>query len=187
MTLKLTFSKILFSALLLAGLVAVAPASAQVSPQQQMFLMKELKPDAAKVGIIWKAGVANREELLLQIQRSATSTGIKVFVSEVKDLKDVAEQYRNLVRTHGIQMLWIVENDGVVNDAASRKFLIKSAMEARIMLVAPSNDWVNEGACVAIKKQDDAIGLVVNKAAAEALSISVPEKYRERTQFLAMN
>ena len=53
-------------------------------------------------------------------------------------------------------------------------------------LFAPSEDWVGEGAFIAMIKQDGGIHLVVNKSVADALSLAVPEKYAERTQFAGL-
>ncbi len=63
--------------------------------------------------------------------------------------------------------------------------MIKNAVKGDILLFAPSEDWVDEGAFITMKKQDGKIFLVVNKSAADALSLTVPQKYAEHRQFLA--
>lgn len=164
------------------------PASVDndVTPMQQMFIMKELKPDIQRLGIIW-ASAGSDEEKMLKIRRAGTSLKMQLFLAEIGGLSDIAPQFRTLKQTHNIQALWIVENDGLVDSSTGKGFLIKNALQAGIPIFAPSEDWVNAGACATMTKKDGGIHLVVNETAAKALSISVPEKYLERTQFLASN
>lgn len=174
---------------LLLAIVVVLPASAQddVTLLQRMFLVKEMKPDVQRVGVIWSKSMAENQTAVADLNRASAASGIKVITAPVADLKDVAPMFRGLVRQHNIDVLLIVEGDGVMDNKVSRGFLIKSATESGIALIAPKNDWVQEGACATFKKEADGIHLVVNKKAAEALSLTIPEKYLERTQFLALN
>jgi hypothetical protein len=176
-------------ALSLCGfLLAAAPASPElnVTPLQQLFIIKELKADIKTVGIVWDKNVG-RDDLMPQIQRAAAAAGLKIVISPIADVREIGPTFRDLVRTSGIDALWIVEDDAVVGNAMGRKFLIKSAAEHGLPIFAPSEKWVAEGACVALRKEGSDIQLLVNKAAAQAASVKIPEKYLERTQFLASN
>lgn len=170
-------------------LMAASPnttGSSDVTPLQQLFVFKELKPDIQRIGIIWNEDSANRGALMPKIQQASASTGIEVFVANVKELKEIAPQYRTLVRNNDIQALWIVENDGVVDSAIGQKFLLKETTQKGIPILAPTEEWVNNGATVSLKRAEGQIQLVVNQAAASALALAIPEKYQERTQY-AMN
>lgn len=160
--------------------------SNSVTPLQQLFVFKELKPDVQRVGIIWNEDSGNRDALMPKIQQASASTGIKIFMANVKELKEIAPQYRRLVRDNDIQALWVVENDGVVDSDIGQKFLLKETTKQGIPIIAPTEDWVNAGATVSLKRAEGQIQLVVNQAAANALSLAIPEKYVERTQY-AMN
>lgn len=172
--------------LLTAAFPAPTAFPSGVTPIQQMFVMKELKPDIERVGIIWDKNV-NRDDVMPQIQRAAASAGVKVFVAAVSDIKEIAPMFRDLVRTNNVNALWIVDEDRVVSSDIGRKYLIKTATEFGLPIFAPTPKWVNEGAAVALKKESDGIQLVVNKAAAQAASLKIPEKYLDRTQYLASN
>ena len=163
-----------------------APPTPDVTPMQQMFIMKEVKPDIERLGIMWNKD-AHDEETLTRIRRAATSLKVQLFLAEVGGLNDIAPQFRTLTRKHKVQALWIVMNDGLVDSAIGKSFLTKNAVKVGIPLFAPSEDWVKEGALLSMIKKDGGLHLVVNKAVANALSITVPEKYLERTQFLATN
>ncbi|SRR5690554_4010805 len=174
---------------LVAATTLALPVRAQegASLTQQLFLIKELKPNTANVGIIMNATTAANQSILQELQRAGASAGVKVFVGSAAELKEVAPVYRDLTRTNSIDVLWIIDESGVVTDGTARGFLIKTATQSGIPVFGPTSQWVTEGACVNITKQDGAIQLVVNKTAAQALNLTIPEKYLERTQFLALN
>lgn len=157
-----------------------------VTPMQQMYIMKEIMPDVERLGIIWYKETRD-EEVLTKIRRATTSLKVQLFLAEVSELSDIAPHFRLLTRKHNIQALWVVQNDGLVDSSIGKSFLIQNAVKGGIPLIAPSEDWVNEGAFITMKKQDGKILLVVNKSVADAMSLVVPEKYAERTQFLAAN
>ncbi len=160
------------------------PVVFDVTPLQQLYILKELKPDVQRVGILWDKATS-RDDILPQIQRAGATAGVQVVIGAVGDVKEIASMFRELVRTNEIDALWIVADDHVVGTDIGRKFLVKSAAEHRIPILAPSAAWVNEGAAIALKKEGDAISLLVNKAAAQAVALNIPDKYLERTQFLA--
>ena len=174
--------------LLMAAVVvtAFAPASlnSDVTPMQQMYIMKEVKPDLQRVGIIWNTN-ANNEAVLTKIRRAGTSLKVQLFLAEIADLSDIAPQFRQLTRTHKVEAIWVIENDGLVDSKTGKNYLITNAMKSGLPLFAPSEDWVNDGAFISLKKQADGLALFVNKSAADALSLSIPPKYTERTQFAA--
>lgn len=163
------------------------PVSNGVTPTQALFILKELKPGIQRVGVLWSSALTTRQELMTAIQRAQTSTGIKITVAEVGAVSDVANQFRELVRTHHVQALWIVENDNVMGSAAARSFVIRNATLSNLLLLAPNEAWVNEGAGLTLKKEGTTIRLVVNKAVTDALSISIPASYQDRTAYLAAN
>ncbi len=175
------------SFLLSTAFVLVPANESDVTPIQQLFLIKELKPDISRIGVIWDKSATSRDQILPQLERASAATGIKVIVGEVSNLQEVAPQFRTLLRDHKIEALWILEESGLLGRAATRSFLIKSATQAGMPVFAPSETWLKEGACVTWRKDAGGIQLVVNKAVAEAMGITIPDKYQNRTAFLAMN
>ncbi len=105
----------------------------------------------------------------------------------MSNLSYIAPLFRALRRTNKVLAIWIIKKDGLLDSPIGKNFLIKNTVKAGALLIAPSEDWVSEGAFIAMIKQDGGIHLVVNKSAADALSLAVPEKYAERTQFLTAN
>ena len=176
----------IFLLLVAASILGATTSSAKspLTPIQQMFLLKKMKPDVEKVGIIWAKDAPGHDELMPQIKRAATSSGVKLFVSYVTSMKDVANHFRQLEREHGINALWIVDDSGVLSNDVARSFLIKNTTKSGIPMLAPSQDWVTAGASVSLQKTDGEIQIVLNKAAAAATALAVPADYENQTQYL---
>lgn len=152
---------------------------------QQMFFLNKMRPDVERIGLIWKRGAADQEKTIERANRAVASINSKLYVGYVKDKSDVAEQFRVMTREHDVQAIWVIENDGVVNAAAPREYLIKNTIRQGIPLVAPSRDWVDAGAPVAIAKNGGAIQILLNEQAAKATALKVPEKYQSNTELIA--
>ncbi|MEM6647077.1 MAG: ABC transporter substrate binding protein [Bacteroidota bacterium] len=161
-------------------------AEGNVTPLQQLFVAKEIKPDLERVGIIWKSG-ESRDALMEKIKRAGASTGIKVFLTEADDMQDVAPRFRELTRDHKVQMIWVVEDDALLSQGVIKSFLVKSATEALVPLLVPNSDWVDAGGTVALERVEGSIKLVVNKKSIDAMSLTVPAKYQDEATYLAAN
>lgn len=152
---------------------------------QQMFFLKKMRPDVERIGLIWKRGAEGQEKKIKLANRAVATIEGKLYVGYVEDKSDVADKFRTLTREHDVQALWIIENDGVVNASAPREYLIKNTIKKGIPLLAPSRDWVDAGAPVAIAKEDGAVQILLNEAAANATALEVPEKYQSNTELIA--
>ena len=150
-----------------------------------MFFLNKMRPDVERIGLIWKRGAADQEKTIERANRAVASINSKLYVGYVEDKSDVAEQFRVMTREHDVQAIWVIENDGVVNAAAPREYLIKNTIRQGIPLVAPSRDWVDAGAPVAIAKNGEAIQILLNEQAAKATALKVPEKYQSNTELIA--
>lgn len=152
---------------------------------QQMFFLNKMRSDIERVGVIWKRGAKGQEKTIERANRAVASIKGKLYVGYVEDKSGVAEQFRVLTREHDVQAIWILENDGVVNASAPRKYLIKNTIRQGIPLLAPSRDWVDAGAPVAIDENNGAVQILLNEPAAKATALTVPEKYQSNTELIA--
>ena len=160
-------------------------ASQSAGLVQQMFFLNKMRPDVERVGLIWKKGAANQEKMIERANRAVAAIQGKLYVGYVEDKSGVAEQFRVLTRKHDVQANWVIENDGIVDASAPRKYLIKNTIRKGIPLVAPSRDWVDAGAPVTIAKSGGAIQILLNEQAAKATALKVPEKYQSNTELIA--
>lgn len=171
-----------FVAVFCLGATALTTIAPPLTPIQQMFILKEMKPDVERVGIIWKEDSPQHEELMPKVQRAAASSEVQAFVAYVESIKDVAPSYRSLKRQHDIDVLWILEDDQALNNDVARDFLVKTATQDGIPLLAPNEAWVDAGAPVSLQQGADDIQILANEAAAAATGLTVPDKYD--TQYL---
>ena len=66
-----------------------ARLSPDVTPMQQMYIIKEIQPNIERLGIIWNKATHD-EEVLLKIRRAGTSLKVQLFLAEISDLSDIA-------------------------------------------------------------------------------------------------
>jgi putative ABC transport system substrate-binding protein len=186
--------------ILLASVLAVLPSQARPAapsppslndpgfhPIQQMYFLKKAKPDVERIGVLWKEGVGDQEEKLQTMQRAAAAIQGQLFLAYVESASDVGPQFRELTREHNIDALWIVENDGIVDAATPRQYLIANALKQGIPLVAPTEAWVSEGAPMAVRKIGNQFHIVLNERAAAATALEVPAEYESVTELVASN
>lgn len=173
----------------LVGMVITAGVpQPSVSPLQQLFVMKEIRPDLERIGVIWNERDANGSTLLPQLQQASASTGVRVYLSYANELTDLAAAYRELTRNKNVQAIWVIdENDPVTTSRMGRDYLIKHSASQGLPLIAPAPAWVEEGAHIAFYREGENLRLKVNRRSADAANMIIPSQYLERTDFLAAN
>ncbi len=179
---------LLFLIGLLSGARVHEPIDPNVSPLQQLFVLKEIRPDIERIGIIWHEPNAKNSGLLPQIHQASAATGIKVFLSYAAEITDVAPAYRDLIRRNEVQAIWIVDGgDPIVSSRIGRGFLIKNTASQGLPLIAPDEGWVEDGAHISFFHDGTNVRMKVNKRSADAANMTIPVAYLERTDFLAAN
>lgn len=158
-----------------------------ITAMQRLFLMKEVMPGLETVGIIWNEKAVNAADMMAKIERASASTGIKVVIANVESLKDLGGELKNLIGFHKVQVVWVIGDDAVLGGSVARDFLIKNTAMSRTPLLAPAGDWVDAGACMAMRKVDGKTKLYVNSKTAAAVGISVPDAMMAKTDFFAAN
>ena len=112
---------------------------------------------------------------------------MKAVIAEITELKDVSENFRNMVNTYRIEAIWVIGDDKILNSDIAIDFLIKNSVLCKIPLFAPNTDWVNSGACVSLVNENNQVKLYVNKKTADAIGIQLSETLIAKTEFLASN
>ncbi len=167
---------LLLPALLL--LVAATPLGLEpAGPNQQLFVLKTLKPDVKSVGLLVSARFAGDEAAMNGVRRAAAGAGFKIYLGTIETVRDVAAKFRDL-KGEGVDAIWVVEGDGIMGDRATRTFLIENTTRGRMPLLAPTEAWVTEGATAAVEKGGSGLNVAVNSKVLAALSISVPESLK---------
>jgi ABC-type uncharacterized transport system substrate-binding protein len=166
-------------------LLAASPLNERVSVQQQLFVLKTLKPDLEVVGLIVSGQAEDRANLDRAVRRAAAGAGVRLVVSEAANIADVGPRFRQLVREHRVGAIWVVSADPVMNDRTVRSFLIEQSARAGLILLAPDRSWVRDGATLALEPAAGGASVILNERLASTLAIQVPESLRSQVQMIA--
>ncbi len=178
--LPFSFAPLAFACmLLLSGGFLTHSAHAQdgVTAKQQLFMLKELRPSVKKVGVLMAPGSA----IAAEVGKAGATYGVQIVAQGVKEMSEVAPALRKLM-ADGVDAVWIPEASAGLSDATSRMYIIKQAVGSKIPVIAPSAEWVSQGAPVCVRKSGAGMEIVLNKATAAATALAVPEKYAAITK-----
>ncbi|CUU09841.1 putative ABC transport system substrate-binding protein [Candidatus Kryptobacter tengchongensis] len=153
----------------------------RATPLQYLYMMKSLKPEVQKIGVLCDLG--KYQGLIEKLQRSAYSVGVKIIVADVKELKDVSQRFGDLVK-NGVDFIWIFDESDVSAHPIAREFIIKNAILSKIPVAVPNAEFVKEGGLFSLEISGDDVKVYVNNKVANALQITVPENYKERVQYV---
>lgn len=176
--------------LLLFSVIGLRPVAAQddgPTDSQYLFVIKEVKPDVERIGIIWSDDAPDREARMSRLARTAANLDIQLVVATIGNLSDVASEYRRLVRDYDVDVLWVADPGTLIDAGSAQRFLVENAAKGGLPLIAPSSAWVQAGAPLTVLKRDGQIRLLVNEAAAQATALAIPDKYTATAEFLATN
>lgn len=162
--------------LLLVLLLAVCtalPSFGQATAQQQMFVLKTLRPNVQTVGLLISPQLQGRAEVERAARLAAQRSQISLVIGEVGNLGQVGPVYRQLVRDHRVNAVWVLTGDAMFNDRTARSFVIEQAARSGIVLLAPDQAWVQQGAAVAVQSAGDQLSIFVNERLSSSMSFQV--------------
>lgn len=177
----------IFAGLLLSAGAPATPEADDMTAAQQLFMVKQLLPDAAHVGLVWSTKIPDANQKMDLLKRTAANLGVTLYLASVEDLKDVGPEVRRIVRDYNLDAVLITHNDGLVDQGAAKQFIITHALQNRLPLFAPSTDWVEAGAAVAFHRVEKDVHLAVNEQAARATKLAVPASFADKTAYLSSN
>ncbi len=156
--------------------------SQKATPLQYLYMMKSFKPQMQKVGILCE--MSKYPGLLDKLQRAGFSAGVKIVVSDVKELKDISQRFGELVK-NGVDFIWIIDENDISAHKIAREYILKSALLSSIPVAVPNVEIVKEGGLFSLEVLGEELKIYVNNKVANALQISIPENYKERVQYVA--
>ena len=141
-----------------------------ISPLQQVFLLKQLKPELARIGIL--CDLRQHPELPDRLARISAQLGVKVIIKDTHRLKNVLKNFKYLVYKQAVEVVWIFPDKVLIHPSAMR-YLIKEAVSARVLLIAPDSDMVKKGATLFAEKNANQIKVHLNSKAMELLGLDI--------------
>ncbi len=114
----------------------------------------------------------------------AFSAGIKIFIADVKELKDISQKFSELVK-NGVDFIWIFDEKDISAHPIAREYIFKNSLLNKIPVAVPDPELVKEGGLFSLEVSGEEIKVFVNNKIANALQINIPENYKERVQYVA--
>jgi len=154
-----------------------------ISPRQYFFLIRELFPNKTHIGILIQQDFVN-ETWIEKIKRAAAALKLHACIAQVKEIKDVAPQLKQLIEEYGIEVLWVYGEGELLNQKMVRSYIIQHVAMFHLPVFVPRGKWVQEGGGFFIERRDGRIRLQVNRRIAELLHVQIPERYLSKTVFV---
>lgn len=172
-----------------AGLVTDAAApSANVTGVSDMLpmaptmeLIKQVVPNAKKLGVLYNAGESNSVFLIEEQKKAAAAAGVEIVEATASNSSEVKAAADSLVGR--VDAISVLTDNTVVSALES---VVKVAQENKIPLIAGDTDSVERGAVAAYAFDYKDLGVQTGKMAAEILQgkpvKDLPVQYAENLQ-----
>lgn len=157
--------------------------TAQTKPSfgQVLAVIKKLKTDLTVVGVMSTTLTSKDIE---SMSRSAMQQGVKLFVTEPKDVREVPALYKALVNDKKAQLIIIPDNADKTMTGMGFDFIKENATLDRIGICAPDPSLVNQGAMCSIVKENEKIVVYVNQKVLAFVSAKMPSEESSTISFV---
>ena len=141
----------------------------------QVKLIKELLPDATRVGLLFNP----TQDVDGLINRAVAETGIKVIKSPIASVRDVAKAVRNLSR-YDVDFVIMVE-ERIVTSNNAIKYVVKQTVKKKIPVFTTSDNAMKAGACGHLVNATGKWQMKVNGKVVSRFDITVPDSNADIT------
>ncbi len=132
-------------------------------------LIKQLMPDATRVGILFNPNT----EIDGLINRAVQETGIKIIKSPIASVRDVSTAVRNLDR-YDVDFVIMIE-ERVVTSNNAIKYVVKQTVKKKIPVFTTSENAMSAGACGHLVNGAGTWQMKVNGKVVRLFDITVPD------------
>jgi ABC-type uncharacterized transport system substrate-binding protein len=160
-----------------------SPARSQtrVTYSQHLYLIKSLKPSIKIVGVI--ASTLTPEEIE-SLARAATGLGVKIVVATISDARNISSSYKNLIREHKVEIVWIPDGGDKLLLETGFEYLRENTILDRIGLCVPSKDLVAAGALCSFENENGKFNVYVNRRIAQVDGITPPSEQDPKIAYI---
>ncbi len=145
----------------------------QLSPLQQVYLLKQIKPDIKRIGIL--CNLENRAALPKTLSRISAQFKIKIILYDTRKKQNLAKNFKALVKKEKADAIWVFP-DEVLNYKSATQYLIKQAVTSKIILVTHDPEQVKKGATLAARIENGDMKVYINQKAADMLGLHPGEQ-----------
>ncbi len=152
---------------------ADAAAIKELTPLQQVFLLKQIKPDLERIGIL--CNLQSRPDLPKTLKRISAQLKVKIVIYDTRKKQNLARNFKSLVKKDQVDAVWVFPDD-VLSYKAAGQYLIKQAVTSRIILVTHDPELVKKGATLSARLENGEMKVYINQKAAELLGLNPGEE-----------
>ncbi len=154
---------------LLPLLLFTTLAFAQSDLAQQTKIIKELMPDATRVGLVYSPSV----DVDIFISEIVAETGIRVVKAPVQSIREVSQAIRSLDR-YEVNFILLLE-ERIVTSNNSIKFVVKQTVKKKIPVFTTAGNALNAGAYGQLVQEAGSWRIKINGKVASRFDIVIPE------------
>ena len=142
---------------------------AQTDLNTHVRLLKQLMPDATRIGLIHNSGV----NVDAAVQRATSETGIRVIKAPVRTIRDIAQAIRSLDR-YEVNLVILVE-ERIVTSNNSIKFVVKQTVKKKIPVFSTAPNALSAGAYGRFYQDQGSWRIEINGKMMNRYDVQIPE------------
>lgn len=146
---------------------------------QQIFILKQLKPDLKKIGVLCE--VKQHKDLKAKLGRLQKQAQVEFILYNIKKLPDVAKHAKNATTSKKVDALWVFA-DKILLDSKTESYLVKHSIQTKVFLLAVEPELVKKGGTASIRKGQSKPVIFLNQKAIDLLALTVPPGLSESAE-----
>ncbi len=146
-------------------------ASMEVSAKEQLSYLKQLLPNAKRIGIIFNPAIQT-DAAMDRRKDAAHEQGMELLLHSVSAATDMPEALKALLPN--VDILWLIPDETVLSPETVQKVLLET-LRYRVAVIAPSLLFVKQGALLAISGDYRDIGRQAGELALTLVSGKRPK------------
>lgn len=175
---------IAFAALVLLGITAFvndALETTEATHLQQIYLLKQIKPDVSKIAVFCQ--LHNHNDLQKNLQRLQKQFQVEFFLYDVQSLPDVAKFMKDATTEKNAQAFWIFA-DELMKNKRTIDYVVKQSVNSKIFLLSADPEVVEKGGTACVRIADGKTILYLNQKSMEMMAVEIPPAMHESAEII---
>ncbi len=148
---------------------------------QQIFILKQLKPDLKKIGVLCQ--VKDHKDVETKLGRLQKQAQVKFVLYDIKKLPDVAKHAKNATTSKKVDALWIFADD-ILLDSKTQSYLVKHSIQSKTFLLSVQPELVKKGGTACIRKGQSKPVIFLNQKAINLMVLAIPPGLTETAEVI---
>jgi ABC-type uncharacterized transport system substrate-binding protein len=148
-------------------------AQSGVTLGQQIAVLKALKPNLEVIGVI-SGNISEKD--VSSLTRAAMQQGIKLFVAQPTNPREIPELYKKLVKEKKAQIILLPNSDDQMVLKLGYDYLKENTVLDKIGMCVPDQTLLSQGALCYFCKENGKLTVYLNQRVSVFVGIDVPKK-----------